>query len=157
VTIRPATEIDQARLLELANYFWHETEIECFDHVYQVAEIPAYVACDEHEIVGVASYARQGDAINIVALHVAPRWQGRGVASVLLCTLIDTARREDDVKQIVVATSNDNLLALGFYQRFGFVITGILPGRVLEQHGGVEMIGFAGIPVRDEIQLALRL
>ncbi len=157
VTIRPATETDQAHLIELTRYFWNETEIECFGLIYQITDVLAYVACDACEIVGVANYARQGNAINLVALHVAPQWQGRGVASLLLCTLIDAARRESGVEQIVVATSNDNLLALGFYQRLGFVITNILPGRVAEQHGGVEQIGFAGIPVRDEIQLALQL
>lgn len=157
VTIRPVTEMDRPYLIELVNYFWNEMEIECFDRTYQAADIPAYVACDEREIVGVASYARHEDAINLVALHVAPQWQGRGVANSLLGALIDAACREDGVNQIVVATSNDNLLALGFYQRLGFVITNILPGRVVEQHGGVELVGFAGIPVRDEIQLALQL
>jgi hypothetical protein len=51
-----------------------------------------------------------------------------------------------------VTTTNDNLPALYFYQRRGYRITGLVPGSVLAHTGG-ELVGFAGIPVRDEVQL----
>jgi len=54
--------------------------------------------------------------------------------------------------RLVVSTTNDDLLALYLYQRFGFRVTEVLPGRLVEHHGGEES-GFAGIPVRDEIRL----
>ncbi|MDY7041482.1 MAG: GNAT family N-acetyltransferase, partial [Chloroflexota bacterium] len=54
--------------------------------------------------------------------------------------------------RLVVSTTNDDLLALYLYQRFGFRITGVLPGGLVEHHGKEEP-GFAGIPVRDEIRL----
>nr|HID13098.1 GNAT family N-acetyltransferase [Anaerolineae bacterium] len=152
LTIRPATPADRPRIAELADYFWGETEVECFGRSYQVDALPAYVACDEDEIVGAASYVREGDAVNLVMLNVLPQWQGRGAQ---LQAVAETARAEG-AGRLIVATTNDDLPALCLYQRFGFVITGVLVGRVLEHHSGVEP-GLAGIPVRDEIQMELRL
>ncbi len=155
LTIRPTTPADKARIAELADYFWGEVEVDCFDHIYQVDELPAYAACDGDEIIGLASYAREGDALNLVMLNVLPRWQGRGAASSLIEAVVQEARSAG-AQRVIVATTNDDLLALGLYQRLGFIITGVLVGKLVEHHGGVEL-GFDGIPVRDEIQLALRL
>ena len=155
LTIRPATPADRPRIGELAHYFWGEVEIECFGHTYQVDTLPAYLACDVDEIVGLASYAREGDEVNLVMFNVLLRWQGRGVGRELVMAVADQARTEG-VKRVVAATSNDDLLALEFYQRLGFTITEVLVGKLVEHHGKVEL-GFAGIPVRDEIHLELQL
>jgi ribosomal protein S18 acetylase RimI-like enzyme len=155
LTIRPATSADRPRIAKLADYFWGEIQVESFGRSYRVDALPAYVACDGDEIVGVASYAREGDATNLVMLNVLPRWQGRGAARGLIAAVTKMTRAEG-AERVIVATTNDGLPALGLYQRLGFVITGVLVGRMLEHHGGVEP-GFGGIPVRDEIQMELRL
>jgi len=161
LTVRPATPTDCPRIVELAGYFWGEVEVECFDRTHRVDELPAYVACDDDEIVGVACYTfenengGEGKTINLVMLNVLPRWQGRGAAHELIAAVINLGRAEG-AKRVIVATTNDDLPVLGLYQRMGFTITEVLVGRLVEHHGGVEP-GFAGIPVRDEIRLELRL
>jgi len=155
LAIRPATPADRAHIAELAETFWGEVQIESFGHSYQMDALPAYVACDEDEIVGVASYAREGDATNLVVLNVLPRWQGRGAARGLIAAVTKMTRAEG-AGRIIITTTNDDLPALALYQRLGFVITQVLVGKMLEHHGGVKP-GFAGIPVRDEIQMELRL
>jgi ribosomal protein S18 acetylase RimI-like enzyme len=155
LTIRPATSGDQARIAEIVNHVWDEVEVECFGRSYQINELPATVATDGDEIVGLAGYAIEGKAVNLVLLNVLPRWQGRRVAHELIAAVAGIARAEG-AERLIVATTNDDLPALGLYQRLGFTITQVLVGKLLEHHGGVEL-GFAGIPVRDEIQLELRL
>jgi len=157
LTIRPATPADRPSIAELAEYFWGELEVECFDRIYQVDALPAYVACEGGKIVGVASYALEdeGKTVNLVLLNVLPRGQGRGAARELIAAVTHVGRTEGAAR-IVVATTNDDLPALNLYQRFGFTITNVLVGRLLEHHGRVEP-GFAGIPVRDEIRMELRL
>jgi ribosomal protein S18 acetylase RimI-like enzyme len=155
LTLRPAVSTDQTRIATLANYFWGETEVESFGRSYQVSELPAHVACDEDEIVGVASYAREGDETNLVMLNVLPQWQGRGAARDLIAAVIEMMQAEG-VKRIVLSTTNDDLPALGLYQQMGFVITNVDVGKMVEHHGGEEL-GFAAIPVRDEIQMELVL
>jgi ribosomal protein S18 acetylase RimI-like enzyme len=155
LAIRSAISADRTRIAELADRFWGEVEVECFGRSYQVDALPATVACDGNEIVGFASYAREGDAVNLVMLNVLPRWQGRGAARALIAAVAEVARTEGAAR-IIVATTNDDLPALGLYQRLGFTITEVRVGKLLEHHGGVEP-GFAGIPVRDEIRMELRL
>ena len=155
LTIRPATPGDMPRILKLAEFFWHKTDIDCFGHNYNIADLPAFVACDEEHIVGVASYAPEDQALHLVMLHILPTWQGRGAASALINALKGQAN-DQQVSHIILATSNDNLPALGFYQRLGFTITKILPGSISEEHPDLEP-GFSGIPIRDEIQMEMKL
>ena len=153
--VRPVTPTDRPRIAELADHVRGELDVECFGHKYQVDALPAYVACEGDEIVGAVSFAREGDAVNLVMLHVLPQWQGRGVARRLIAAVAEAARAEG-ADRLIVATTNDDLPALGLYQRLGFVITKVIVGVLLEHHGGV-VSGFGGIPVRDEVQMELRL
>jgi GNAT superfamily N-acetyltransferase len=59
-----------------------------------------------------------------------------------------------------VCTTNDNLIALAFYQRQGFRLTAIRPGAVDEARKRKPQIpptGENGLPIRDEIDLELEL
>ena len=162
LTIRAATPSDRPAIAQLAGYFWGEVEVACFDRRYQVDALPAFVACaaaepgsGEDRIAGVASYAHEGDTVNLVLLSVLPQWQGRGAARGLIAAVAEAARAGGAVRMIVAAT-NDDLPALALYQRLGFTITAVRVGGLLAHHGGIEP-GFAGIPVRDEIQMELQL
>jgi len=155
ITIRPATPDDREHIAAFADALWGEVLVESFGRRYQVGTLPAFVAGDEGEIVGVASYAREGKATNLVMLNVLPRWQGRGVARGLTTAVIKMTRSEG-ADRVILTTTNDNLPALALYQRLGFTITEVIVGKLLEHHGGVEP-GFSGIPVRDEIRMELRL
>jgi len=149
--VRPAEAADRAAIAALAHYFWGEVEVECFAQRYDVRDLPAFVACDGDQIVGLLSYAIKGDALNLVMLNVLPDWQGRGAGRALVAA-VEALARAQGVTRLIVATSNDDLPALYFYQRCGFSLSGLAAGRLVEHHGGEEP-GFAGLPVRDEIQL----
>ncbi|NIN67086.1 MAG: GNAT family N-acetyltransferase [Anaerolineae bacterium] len=151
--VRVSIEEDYPRLKQMALDFWGETQMECFDGEYDVSDLPAFVASVGDRLVGFLSYAIERDALNIVVLNVLPEYQGAGVGKELVKTAGQEARKRG-VSRLIVATSNDDLPALEFYQRLGFVIEEVVPGRILEQHGGDES-GFAGIPVRDEVRLEL--
>jgi ribosomal protein S18 acetylase RimI-like enzyme len=155
--IRRAVAGDADRLDELSLYFWDETVVDCFDRQYDVRACPAFVACDGNEVIGLASYAVEEGwgAVVLVVLNVLPGHQSRGGG----WSLIDAVRGEAarlGLGQILVVTSNDDLPALALYQRYGFRITEVVPGRIAQEHGG-DVPGFAGIPVRDEIRLAYEL
>jgi len=155
VQVRRATGGDIARVVELAQYFWGEDEFECFERNYLIRKLPAFVACAGDTVVGALNYSEEPERTVIVVINVLPQWQGIGVGRALVEALATEAKRKG-IARIVVATANDDMLALTFYQRLGFRITGIKPGEVLRRHGG-EITGFSGIPIRDEIQLALEL
>lgn len=154
-SVRAAGAQDYARLQELALRFWGETEVECFDREYDVLKLPAFVGLKHDDVVGFVSYAVEGDRMNLVMLNVVPQYQGRGLGSAMLAKAVIEAHKLG-LSRVVVATSNDDVSALYFYQRSGFVIEQVVPGRIAEHHGGLEK-GFAGIPVRDEIRMQLAL
>lgn len=157
LVIRRAVAEDSDRIEELSFYFWDETVVDCFDRQYDVGTCPAFVACKGDEVVGLASYAieEDWDAIVLVVLNVLPRNQSRGGGRALIDAVCGEAA-ELGLRQVLVVTSNDDLPALALYQRYGFRITEIIPGRIAQEHGD-EMPGFSGIPVRDEIRLAYEL
>jgi len=150
-TIDAAGPQDYARVAALAYHFWDETEVYCFGKTYDITSLPAYVAHANTEIVGAISYVVEGERMVIVLLNVLPGFQGLGLGRSLIEATVEEATRQG-LTRVVVATSNDDLPALYLYQRHGFTIADIRPGQVLRHHGG-EVVGFAGIPVRDEIRL----
>ena len=150
-TIDAAAPPDYARVAALAYHFWDETEVYCFGKTYSITSLPTYVAHVATEIVGAISYTIEGERMVIVLLNVLPGFQGLGLGRSLIEATVEEATRLG-LTRVVVATSNDDLPALYLYQRNGFTIADIRPGEVLRHHGG-EIVGFAGIPVRDEIRL----
>jgi GNAT superfamily N-acetyltransferase len=155
IDVRAAAEEDYPRLEELALHFWGETDMECYERTYDVLELPAFVACDNDQMVGFLSYAVEEDALNIVVLNVLPEHQGFGLGKELVKALVGEAKGRG-LPRLIVATSNDNLPGLYFYQRIGFVIEEVLPGRIVDYHGEVER-GVGDIPVHDERRLQLLL
>jgi GNAT superfamily N-acetyltransferase len=96
----------------------------------------------------------------IQALLTIPRVRGQGVGSALL----DAARGElrvAGVRRIWLVTTNDNLDALGFFQRRGWRLAAARPGAVDEARRtlkpSIGEVGANGIPIRDELDLELRL
>jgi ribosomal protein S18 acetylase RimI-like enzyme len=135
--------------------YWGELEVECFGSSYEILSLPAFVAYSGDDVAGVLSYAVEDGRLVIVMVNVHPEFQGRSTARSLLAAA-EAAARERGLARLVVATSNDDLPALYLYQRWGFIITEVVPGAVLAHHGREEL-GFAAIPVRDEIRLELPL
>jgi GNAT superfamily N-acetyltransferase len=156
--IRAGTPEDEAVILELWLHFWDDHEMDCFGQTYRAADLPALLACDGERVVGLLSYAveRRWNAINIVALQVVPAEQGRGGAGALVAAL-ETQTRRMGVDRLIVATSNDNLPALYFYQRLGFQISAIKVGGIAPDDPEDDFVGVGRIAVRDEIRLEKRL
>jgi ribosomal protein S18 acetylase RimI-like enzyme len=155
--VRAASPSDYHHIEEFSLYFWDETVVDCFDRQYDVMACPAFLACDGDEVVGAAPFAVEEawNAIILVMLNVLPDYQGRGGGRSLLDAVREEAKRRG-LARILVATTNDDLPALALYQRYGFRITELVTGRVAEEHG-VDLAGFAGIPVRDEVRLEFEL
>jgi ribosomal protein S18 acetylase RimI-like enzyme len=157
LAIRPADPADYGRIEALSLYFWGETQVDCFGRQYDVLACPAFLACDGHEVVGVASYAfeEQWDAVMVVMLNILPDWQGRDGGRGLLSAVHEEAKMRT-LGRLLVATSNDDLPALALYQRYGFRIVEVIPGLLARHHGG-EFPGFSGILIRDEVRLSFEV
>jgi GNAT superfamily N-acetyltransferase len=155
VLVRQATDEDRQAARELFHRDFGRTKIVAFGEVMDIDQIPALVAVMHQEPSGALAYRPLGDALHIVALATDPMWQRSGVGGYLVAEAELLARRLK-LGRIVVATTNDNLPALYFYQRRGYRMTDLVPNSITA-HTHQELAGFAGIPVRDEIRLEKKL
>jgi ribosomal protein S18 acetylase RimI-like enzyme len=155
VLVREATDADRAAARSLFDRDFGRTRIVAFGEVVDIDQIPALVAVMHQEPSGALAYRLLGDALHIVALATDPMWQRSGVGGHLVAEAELLARRLK-LTRLLVATSNDNLPALYFYQRRGYRLTGLVPDSVIA-HTREVVAGFAGIPVRDEIRLEKKI
>ena len=95
---------------------------------------------------------KQENAIEISGLATVEDERGRGIAKLLIKYAEKTAQGMN-TKKLVVRTSNDNIPALALYQKNGFKISEVRLGAMVQHHGGKEVRGWKGTPVRDEIIL----
>jgi ribosomal protein S18 acetylase RimI-like enzyme len=121
------------------------------------AELPGFVAEIDRVIAGLVTYNIAGDACEIVTLDSLHPGQGVGTA---LIEAVKVAAFEAGCRRLWLMTTNDNLHALGFYQRRGFRLVAVYPGavdaaRVLKPE--IPLLGNDCIPIRDEIALEIAL
>ena len=145
--------LDQERkkIREFVQRFWGEEEQLTFDRKFMVAELPAFTAKLENNIIGFISSTETDDAIMIVALGVLPKYQSSGVGRSLI-EKVEAEAKKLLKKRLLVSTSNDDLPALAFYQSVGFQIYDAKPNVIAEKHGQV-LEGIGRLPVRDEFRL----
>ena len=68
--------------------------------------------------------------------------------------------REAGCTRLWLTTTNDNLDALRFYQRRGFVLAALYPDALIGSRPlkpEIPLIGAYGIPLRDELELEMEL
>lgn len=151
VVVREATAADLAAITEICDRVWGETELDTFGRTFDVLGTDNIVAEVDGTFAGMIALSIDRGDLAVVMLSVYPEYQGAGVGG----RLVDAAvRRATEMKLplVKVATTNDDIPALYFYQRHGFHIFEIATGVMVDHHGAVET-GFAGIPTRDEVHL----
>jgi ribosomal protein S18 acetylase RimI-like enzyme len=155
VLVRQAEPDDREPTLALFRRDFGRAAIVAFGEVMALDDHPAIVAEMKGELAGALAYRLVPDAFHVIALATDPMWQRSGVASYLVVEA-ELLTRRHGLDRLVFSTTNDNLPALYFYQRRGWTIIEVAAGAMIE-HSPPPHVGFAGIPVRDEIRLEKRL
>ena len=146
------SEEEKEKIRGMVKRFWGEQEQIAFNRKFVVAKLHAYVAKSENNIIGFVSYAEMKVSFLIVALGVLPKYQGVGVGRSLV-EKVEAEAKKLRKNRLLVATSNDDLPALAFYQSLGFQIYEVKTGVIVEKHGEV-LKGVGGLPIRDELRLS---
>ncbi len=136
---------------------WGSTTIARLGELIDAATLPGFVAMDREERVGLLTYAQRQDELEVVTIQ--SLHPGRGVGRSLMDAARDHAARLAD-RRIWLITTNDNIRALSFYQRWGmdlsrFVRNGVDGSRLVKP--SIPSAGSNGIPLRHELELELRL
>lgn len=136
---------------------WGGTRIAVHGRLYDATTLPAYVAADDSGLRGVLTYAETDHALEIVSCDADPDHEGLGRR--LVHAAVERARSAAR-ERVWCTTTNDNLLALGFWQARGFRLVALRPGAVAAARRikpEIPVTGHRGLPIRDELDLELRL
>ena len=104
---------------------------------------------------GVVTFIIKGEECEITSLD--SLYEGKGIGTALINEVLQEAK-EKKCRRVFLITTNDNLHALGFYQRRGFELVTIHRGTVTETRKikpSIPLIGENNIPLRDEIELEM--
>jgi aminoglycoside 6'-N-acetyltransferase I len=156
VLVRPCEPRDRDRVVRLFLADFGHLTIVAFGEEMHADREEALVAEMRDDIAGALAWRKYGDALHIVALATDPMWQRSGVGGYLVAEA-ELMARHLGLSRVVLATSNDNLPSLYFYQRHGYRITAVVPDAFAVQSKVPNAPGFAGLPILDEIQLEKRL
>ena len=152
--LRRITPDDLPRLRQFWRDHWAGEEMIVHGEVFRPGQLEGFV---DQDWTGLVTYVIGADGCEIVSLDALKEGGGTGIA--LVEAVVDEAGRRG-CSRVFLSTTNDNLLALGFYQRRGFALVGIRRGAVSESRKRkptIPLIGDNDIPLRDEIELELRL
>lgn len=156
VEVRPATDDDRSGIAGLILSDFGRSKLVAFGEEFQVESVAAIVADMEGDLAGALAYRLHGEIMQIVALATDPEWQRSGVGARLLDHAEHVARDAGST-HVAVTTTNDNLPALYFYQRRGYRLTEVVTDAISAAGEPRGLVGFAGIPMRDEFHLVKAL
>jgi ribosomal protein S18 acetylase RimI-like enzyme len=155
--IRPLSPADRDWATRHVAEHWGAEIVVAHGTLYHPAELLGFVAELDGKTVGLVTFHIAGDACEIVTLDSLRPDQGIGTA---LIEAVKAAADAAGCRRLWLITTNDNLHALGFYQKRGFQSAAVHPGAVNESRKlkpEIPLIGNDGIPIRDEIELEIVL
>ncbi len=153
VRIRAIREADRPAVRKILVHSWGSTEIVTRGRVHPAGEYPGFVAVAGDCIVGLLTYRMRAGRCEVISLD--SLWECRGIGSRLL-RAAERAARKAGCREAWLVTTNDNLHAIGFYQKLGWRLRRIHEGALAHSRAlkpSIPRIGIDGIPLRDEIEM----
>jgi GNAT superfamily N-acetyltransferase len=157
LTILPFDESHRQWAGELLEREWGSTWVVSRGKLHQTLDLPGFVATEDDRSLGLATYNIAGEECELVTINSLR--QGLGVGQALLQAVKRTAL-DHGCRRLWLITTNDNVEALRFYQRQGFLLAALhrdalQVSRQLKPQ--IPQVGKHGIPLRDEIELEMIL
>jgi DNA-3-methyladenine glycosylase I len=153
--IRPLTPSDRDWVSRVMVTEWGAEVVVVHRETFHPADLPGFAAFVGKEPVGLLTYNISGKECEIVTLN--SWYEELGVGTELIEAARHVAGRAG-CRRLFLVTTNNNLYALRFYQKRGFVlstvrINAIAESRKLKPH--IPLLDDDGLPIRDEIELEI--
>lgn len=120
-------------------------------------DLPGFSILENDKIIGLLTYHVKNNECEIVSLDSLRPNSGMGTK--LVEKVISKARTEG-FSRLWLLTTNDNVDAMRFYQKKGFVLKAVYPNAIeksRELKQNIPEKGFYDIPIRDEIEFEFSL
>jgi ribosomal protein S18 acetylase RimI-like enzyme len=151
--VRALTDGDRAWVEALLTERWGSTRVAAHGELFYPSALPGFVAELDGERVGLATYAIDGEACELVTLDAAREGAGIGTA---LVEAVAAAGRAAACTRLVVTTTNENEHARAWYARRGFALAAVHAGAVdrsrAELKPEIPAVDDRGVPIRDELE-----
>jgi ribosomal protein S18 acetylase RimI-like enzyme len=155
--LRHLTENDLPRLRQFWIEHWGGEEMVTRGTVYRPEQLEGFAVEEGQGWIGLLTLIVKDGECEVTSLDSLR--EGQGIGSMLIERALEEARARN-CRRLFLITTNDNLNALGFYQKRGFEIVTIYRGAVNESRKrkpGIPLVGMNAIPLRDEIELEIPL
>lgn len=154
--IRPVDSGDGDWIAKTITERWGAEFVVAHYEVFHCRDLPGFVATDGEERIGLLTYKIINDDCEIVSLDSLRPCVGIGTR---LIDAVKATAIESGCKRLWLVTTNDNMNALRFYQKRGFVLVKINRNAIefARKLKPIHLIGAEGIPLRDEIELEMML
>lgn len=156
-SMRRLNREDLPRLRQFWMEHWGGDEMITRGNIIHPEQLDGFVIEDGNEWIGLLTFFIKDNECEVTSLDSLR--EGQGIGTKMIEAMINEAR-QNQCKRVVLITTNDNLHALGFYQRRGFELVKINRGAVNKSRKikpSIPLIGNDGIPLRDEIELEMLL
>jgi GNAT superfamily N-acetyltransferase len=156
--VRPLNPADSPWVVDFLCEEWGSTTQAYGGRLHSVDRHQGFLALQGGRPVGLLTYRIRRRDWEISSLKSLV--EGEGVGSALIAAVWDaaTAARR---RCLVVFTTNDNRHALDFYQKLGFSLVAVHRNAVDDARRRLKpkipLVGYDGIPIRDEIELEMVL
>lgn len=157
VTIRSVRPEDREWVRATLLDEWGSARVVSRRRLFEADKLPGFIALLDEGLSGLATYNISGKDCEIVTLHSLE--ERKGIGSALIESVKEQARHTG-CRRVWLITTNDNIHALRFYQRRGFAIKAVYPDAIAESRllkPEIPLVGYDGIPIRDEIELEIIL
>ena len=157
IEINPIKAEDKKWALSLLNERLGSDVIITRGKIHHCNQLPGFIATLNNKKVGFATYSINNNECEIITLD--SLMEGKGIGTSLIKKIIVTAKKRL-CKRVWLITTNDNTDVLKFYQKKGFVLLVVYPNAIKQSRRlkpGIPKVGINGIPIRDEIELEIRL
>ena len=156
-SIRPITLEDRPWIHSILSEYWGSVEIVSRGRIYSGDQLSGFIAHSCCSPIGLITYQIAGEQCEIITLN--SMLPASGIGSALIARVRQEALTAS-CHRLWLITTNDNLLALRFYQKRSFQIVAIYPNAIDDSRRlkpSIPLIGLDGIPIRDEIELQIQL
>lgn len=147
-------DIPNDKVKEFFKLHWGSPKMVISSGVYDCSELDGFAVLNiEGEIIGLITYIIRDNECEIISLDSVE--EGKGIGTSLVQEVENLAVKKN-CKILKLITTNDNLYALKFYQKRGFILSRIINNAVekaREIKPEIPLIGNDGIPIRDEIEM----
>jgi GNAT superfamily N-acetyltransferase len=157
ISIRNIFPKDKTWIQTLALESWGNEKVVVCGRVFDLTVLAGVVAEINGERSGLATYIIDGATCEVITLNSLQ--SGLGVGSQLLDAVAQRAG-EQKCKLLTLFTTNDNINALRFYQKYGFHLAALIPNGVEADRKikpELPQRGENGIPIRDYLELRMEL